>query len=308
MKPLVTLGVCVRDCEETIKDTIESIIVQDFPHDLMEVIFVDDGSEDNTLSIILNNISRMDMQVKVFSGEWRGLGPARNIVVKNAEGKYILWIDGDMLLPRDHVRRQVNFMEENPKVGIAKARYSLRHDENLVEFLENITFITEDYCAGDEWKTNLRLPGTGGAIFKVEAIRQVGGFDEALVGTGEDQDIVYRIKEAGWLVKRSKAFFYEKRPKTWRDLWRKYLWYGYGNYYLHLKNKKIFILCKMLPPAQFVAGLIRSKVAYAISHRRSAFLLPFHSAFKMTAWLQGFIKASKEHNRKSKNLRKSIHG
>jgi len=48
MKPIATIGVCVRNCEATIKEVINSIINQDFPHELMEVIIVDDGSEDRT--------------------------------------------------------------------------------------------------------------------------------------------------------------------------------------------------------------------------------------------------------------------
>jgi glycosyltransferase involved in cell wall biosynthesis len=306
MKPIVVIGVCVKDCEKTIGPSIESIMAQDFPHELIEVIFVDDGSKDKTLSIILKYVRKMDMHVKVFHGEWKGLGPARNVVVKNAEGDYILWVDGDMLLPRDHIRKQVDFMKKNPKVGIAKARYAFSSSESLVEFLENITCIAEDFSAGDEWKTNLRLPGTGGAMFSIKAIKQVGGFDENLKGTGEDQDIAYRIKEAGWLIKRSNALFYERRSKTWMGLWKKYLWYGYGDYYLYLKNRDLFILYRMIPPIQFVAGLLKSLVAYKLTRRKSVFLLPYQFAFKMTAWCLGFIKAQIERTRKTKNSERSL--
>lgn len=51
MKPKVTVGICVRNCENYIKDAINSILDQDFPHEFMELIFADDGSEDNTFSI-----------------------------------------------------------------------------------------------------------------------------------------------------------------------------------------------------------------------------------------------------------------
>jgi glycosyltransferase involved in cell wall biosynthesis len=69
------LAVCVRNCSSTVGKAIESILTQDYPHELMEVIFVDDGSEDETLSIIKDYASKMDMKVKIFRHhEWRGLG------------------------------------------------------------------------------------------------------------------------------------------------------------------------------------------------------------------------------------------
>ena len=50
LKPKVTIGVCARNCETTIGEAVESIIMQDYPHELIEVIFVDDGSTDGTPS------------------------------------------------------------------------------------------------------------------------------------------------------------------------------------------------------------------------------------------------------------------
>jgi len=290
-RPIVTLGICVKNCETSIKEAVESVLAQDFPHESMEVIFLNDGSEDKTLPVIKYCISRMDMRTRLYNSEWRGLGPARNVVVDNAIGDYIVWIDGDMILPRDHVRKQVEFMEQNPKVGIAKARYGMLPKESLVSFLENIVDVTEDAYAEDEWKTNLRLPGTGGSIYRVKAIRQVGGFDPNLKRVGEDQDAAYRVKRAGWLIYRTNAVFYERRGiKTWQSLWDKHFWYGYDHYRLYRKNRSLFTFYKMVPPASFIAGLLKSIIAYRLTRRKAVFLLPFQYAFKMTAWLLGFVK------------------
>ena len=287
MKPKVTIGVCVKNAEATIKDAVESILVQDFPHELMEVIFVDDGSDDKTLSILKSYVPKMDMRVKVFRQEWKGLGPARNVAVNNASGDYIVWVDGDMILPKDHVRKQVEFMEQNPKVGIAKAKYGMPHGENIVAALENIPFMVHDSKDGP---VNSKLPGTGGSIYRVEAIRQVGSFDSHMKGVGEDQDVAYRIMSAGWLIKMSNAFFFERREESWSNLWKKYVWYGYGNYWLYRKNKRIFRLYKMIPPAGFLAGLLYSFPAYRLTGHKLVFLLPLHFVFKSAAWCWGFVK------------------
>jgi len=287
-KPIVTIGVCVKNGAATLREAIESIISQTYPHELMEVIFVDDGSEDETPLIINEYTSKMNMDVKIFRHEWKGLGFSRDVVVKNARGKYIIWVDCDMILPKDFVRKQVEFMEKNPEVGIGKARYGFLEENSLVAFLENLPFMVYD---SKNIPLDLKLPGTGGAIFKVEAIRKVGGFDEQLRGVGEDQDIAYRIKANGWQIKRTNAYFYERRVKSWRDLWRKYFWYGYGNYHLYRKNRHILSPTRMNPVAGFLAGCLHVSDSYKLMRKKAVFLLPFHFTFKMVAWCYGFTIA-----------------
>lgn len=292
MKPKVTIGICVRNGAFTLHEAIESVMAQDYPHKLMEVIFVDDGSTDDTCSVINDYISKIDIEVKVFRHEWKGLGYSRNVVVNNAEGKYIIWVDCDMILPRDHVRKQVEFMEENGKVGIAKARYGLIGTENTIAILENFPFLLYD---SKDVPLDSKLPGTGGAIFRVEAIRQVGRFDNSLKGTGEDQDIAFRIRKAGWLIKRSHAIFYEKRARTFREVWKKWFWYGLGDYDLYLKNRDIFSIFGMSPFSGFVRGLLYIPDAYRLLRKKAVFLLPLHLAFQKFAWFLGFTHNKKSH-------------
>jgi glycosyltransferase involved in cell wall biosynthesis len=285
-KPKVTIGCCVRNGSVTLRKCIESILIQDYPHDLIEIIFVDDGSVDDTFIIIKNYLPKIDMYVKAFRQKWKGLGPSRNLVVENASGDYIIWVDADMILPKDHVRKQVEFMEANPKVGVAKAKYGLITNDNLVAMLENLPDVIDNF---DNLKS--KYPGTGGAIYRTKAIRDVGGFDDHLVGVGEDQDIAFRIRAAGWLIKRSDAYFFELRERSWSDLWKKYFWYGYGNYFLYRKNKSIFKLYRMIPPTGFLIGLLYSIVGYKRIGRRIVFLLPLHYFFKKVAWFVGFLCA-----------------
>jgi glycosyltransferase involved in cell wall biosynthesis len=286
MRARVTIGVCVRNGAAMLPRVIESIIHQDYPHELLEVIFVDDGSEDETLSIMKSYASKMDMQVKIFHHEWKGLGPTRNVVINNATGDYIVWVDADMILPKDHIRKQVEFMKKNPEVGIAKAKYELSSDRNLVALLEDISCIVEDLNSGSNC---VKLPGTGGTIYRTEAIRQAGGFDNYLVSVGEDQDAAYRIRASGWLIKMNDAYFFELRERSWSALWRKYFWYGSGNYFLYRKNKLIFKPYKMIPLVGFFAGLLYSFLAYRLIRRKVVFILPLHFAFKSAAWFLGFI-------------------
>lgn len=289
MKPTTTIGVCVKNCASCISGTIDSIQIQDYPHKFLEVVFVDDGSEDSTLSVIREYVPKLGMKTKVFSHEWRGLGPSRNVVVRNASGKYIVWVDGDMTLPVDHVRKQVEFMENHPDVGIAKARYGVLADENLIGFLENAAYVGVDLIHGG--KFTRRTVGTGGSIYRVEAIRGIGGFDDDLKGVGEDMDAELRMQEKGWLLYLgSPAIFYERRRKSVRAIWREGVWHGYGGYDNFRKGRKVFSFYKMTPVIGFLAGVWYSVVAYREIKRKRVFLLPVQYSFKRVAWCFGFAK------------------
>src|ERR1035437_3440246 len=118
MKPIITIGMCLHNCENTLSKAIKSISDQDFPHEKMQIVFVDDGSTDCTLKIAEAYAPKMDIKTKIFKTEWRGLGIARNLILDNADGEYITWVDGDELLTPNYIRKQVEFMQKNPDVGI----------------------------------------------------------------------------------------------------------------------------------------------------------------------------------------------
>ncbi len=281
MRYAVTIGVCVKNGSNSILNALESVMVQDFPHVLMEVIIVDDGSIDNTLSKVKDYSAKMDMTVKILHFDWQGIGQSRNIIAKNAEGKYIVWVDSDMVLSKSFIQEQYDFMENNLKIGIAKGIYGILPRVNLVASLENMSFVSENFkyeC------------GTGGAIYRTEALKQAGYFDSDLKLAGEDHATSFRIKAAGWLLERSPAVFYEQPRTSWNKLWIKYYNWGYGLHNACRQNPNLVILYQMIPIAGFVGGLKRSLVAYKLTRNKKNFLLPIQFIFKLTAWCLGYIK------------------
>jgi glycosyltransferase involved in cell wall biosynthesis len=258
LKPKVTIGVCVKNSEAYVKDAAGSILEQDFPHGLMEVIFVDDGSEDGTLSIIDSFVPKLDMRVKVFHHEWKGLGATRNVVVNNANGEYIIWVDGDMTLSKDFVRKQVEFMDKNPDAGIAKGKQALEPGGNLLATLETYSRAAGRMVDYNSEKAQSKSVGTGGCIYRVNAIRQVGGFDKNITGYGEDMDAEHKIRKAGWLLCTTDVQFrdYERGKILLKDLWRRYLKRGYDMHRFSCRRKGMINFYKMLPLAGFLVGLL----------------------------------------------------
>jgi len=280
-----TIGLCVKDSEATIKEAIDSVLGQDYFHEFMELIVVDGHSRDKTLSILEKQLSKADIRCRFFR-ENKGLGTARQMVVDNANGDYIVWVDGDMILAKDHVRRQVGFMEDHPDVGIAGGKFEMWLRENTIATLEGIEWVVIDHEYGQKATLRPSLHRAGGCIYRVKAIREVGGFDEHIKGALEDLDIEYRIGELGWLTYfTTDAIFHDRRKDTWRALWRENFWYGYGgHYFLHKYRRRV-------STSALLAGLRRSSVAYKLTHQKGVFLLPLLHAFKKIAWLFGFVKA-----------------
>ncbi len=283
----VTIGLCVKNSQATVKGAVNSIIAQDYPLRLMELLVVDGSSRDKTVQTIKNCLTSADLQCRFYS-ENHGLGKARQTVVENACGRYVVWVDGDMELPKDFVRKQVQFMDANPKVGIGKAKYGVDPNARLVASLENMEFLINYNREGE---TSLKYLGTSGCIYRVEAIRQAGGFDVNFKGVGEDMDAEYRVHSHGWKLYVTNAVFYERRRDSWRSLWNEYYWHGYGFRSLLNKNRDMINIGKLLPPVAVLVELTRVPKAYKLTYQKAAFLLPFHYVFKRIAWFFGFLKS-----------------
>lgn len=286
----VTIGLCVKNSQATVKGAVNSILAQDYPLELMELLVVDGSSRDQTVQTIKNCLTQGELQSK-FYFENHGLGKARQTVVEHASGVYVVWVDGDMELPPDFVRKQVEFMDSNPKVGIGKGKYGVDPNARLVASLENMEFLINYNREGE---TDLKYLGTSGCIYRVEAIRQAGGFDVNFKGVGEDMDAEYRVHSNGWKLHITNAVFYERRRDSWRSLWNEYFWHGYGWRSLLYKNRDMVNIGKLLPPIAVLVELSRVPKAYRLTYRKTAVLLPFHYIFKRVAWFFGFLSSRRQ--------------
>jgi len=281
----VTIGLCVKNCSKTIMETLKCIIEQDYPSELIEVIVVDDGSSDDTLPIIIKTLSKFPFNFKVLFTKGKGLGFARQLIVNSARGKYIIWVDGDIILPKNHITQQVRFMEQNPNVGKARAKWHIIDEKALPAKLESMRLL---YLNNPKSK-NLHLTGIGGSICRTEALRNIGGFDEKIRGAGEDIDLAIRLANS-WKITISDAVFYHHFKETWRELWQQYYWYGYGMHYVNNKHKHFIKLWKYLPPLTFLNGMKKAITAFRSKKEIIALLLPVQYTFKYVAWIVGYLK------------------
>jgi glycosyltransferase involved in cell wall biosynthesis len=107
-QPLVSILIPAYNAEKWLADTIKSALNQTWL--TKEIIIVNDGSRDNTLSVAKQFESP---SVKVITQENRGASAARNHALSYAQGDLIQWLDADDLLAPDKIAQQIKIMKTN---------------------------------------------------------------------------------------------------------------------------------------------------------------------------------------------------
>jgi GT2 family glycosyltransferase len=184
-------------------------------------------------------------------------------------------------------------MEKNPSVGVACGR-EITYGDTLVATLQSMTIFSRTLQDSPQTLTD-----TGGAIYRLDAIKEVGGFDINLKGAGEDVDINNRIGKTNWKISSSPAEFIHRHRRTWKSLWDEYFWWGYGAHYTYHKHNGGFRLKANfveLPPIAMIFGLKYAFRVYKALYQKKAFLLPVQWFFKQIAWCLGFIKSHIDHH------------
>lgn len=282
------MGVCVKNAHDIIKLALTSIVKQTFPHDLMELIIVDDGSSDNTFKVLLDFATETDIETRLYESGGKGLSFSRQMIVEKARGDYLVWIDADQEFLPDSLKTHVDFMENNPET-VAACGKELFRGETLASTLESmsIAFKNQLYSTAVD---------VAGGIFRLEAVKKVGGFDRHLRGAGEDVELVERITNAGMKISRDSAEFYHNHRRTWKALWNEYFWWGYGMHYVAHKHKRLRFPANRIPLLAFLMGFLHSVKIYKLYRQKKAFLLPLQYSFKNFSWCLGYLSSHISHH------------
>jgi glycosyltransferase involved in cell wall biosynthesis len=102
VKPLISILIPAFNAQEWIADTIRSAVGQTWPQ--KEIIIVDDGSNDQTLSVARQFASK---ELKVVTQQNQGAAAARNKAFSLCQGDYVQWLDADDLLAPDKIAQQI---------------------------------------------------------------------------------------------------------------------------------------------------------------------------------------------------------
>jgi glycosyltransferase involved in cell wall biosynthesis len=184
MAPTVSIVINTKNEERHIRRCLDSIMNQSYPLDQIEVIVVDNNSSDKTKEIADNFAREFSvLDLRIFN-----MGPERsaqkNFGVSKATGEFLLFLDADMALSKNVIRKCVEKMGESQRiVGLY-----IREDVTGKRFWSRVRMFERGFYNGT-------------AIDAVRFVRKSAfddtyGFDEVLYAC-EDWDFNKRIKELG---------------------------------------------------------------------------------------------------------------
>lgn len=216
-KPLVSIIIPVYNAEKYLEETLLSAINQTWPN--KEIIIVDDGSTDNSLSVAKKYENDW---IKIFTQKNKGASATRNKGIAEAKGNYIQFLDADDLLSRNKIALQVtqlyghtdkvsacpvvHFNNNQPDLEALKPNeYELRfykESEEPLEFLLKLYGVENNHggmIPVHSWLTPAKL------------IANVGQWDEKLT-VNDDGDFFCRIvlSSAGIVIENNARCYYRK--------------------------------------------------------------------------------------------------
>lgn len=240
--------------------------VDNFKNNICEVIIVDNGSTDGSVSYLKSNFSAKCKIIKLSKN--RGLCAAVNIGVRSTRGDLILLLSNDMVV-KENFLENIKELLNDPKV------FALTLSENRNKMLFNDGIVDIYSVPSKKIKSDQTFYLSDEAVlFKKTIWQELGGFDEKLLSPSswENIDLCYRASKRGYSVlsggegktvsKRKHISKIEERNKLlviWKNIHSKPLITKHINYLIRTILKKPSYLIILIMAFSRFPQLLKSR-------------------------------------------------
>lgn len=184
--PRVSVIIPACNAAAIVHRAVDSVLAQSFQD--FELLLVDDGSTDNTRSVLAGYGNRLQLLARDNGGP----AAARNHGLRQARGEYVAFLDADDYWKPGKLQRQVDLLDSSPETGFCSTSTEVVNTEG--------DFLNPWPCCPDAgpFPEVLFMNGTiisgstSGVLARKHLIDELGGFDEALRGF-EDPDLWIRL-------------------------------------------------------------------------------------------------------------------
>ncbi len=171
---------------EFVHGAIECIRNQTYKN--VEIIVVDDGSDDNHTREILLNIHSSDVQV--YFKENGDVASARNHGIERSNGQYILTLDADDRFHHTFLNKAIAILKQHPEVGMVTSYIKrIYSDRN--------TMVKRS--GGDISIFIISHESSASLLYRYQCWKEAGGYDEDIYGF-EDWEFAINVTKRGWTV------------------------------------------------------------------------------------------------------------
>lgn len=185
-RPFLSIIVPCYNCQEYITNTLNSVLEQIC--DDFELIFLNDGSTDNSLQVARELLQHSTLNYKIYTHENQGVSKTRNIGIKNATGRYIYFLDADDIVNADLVAKTRLASFQNPDMILF--RYEKQGEISKLNSpktsLSNLSTISA-FCRGE---INVHMCSF---IVKKEVIESNHIYFTEGISYGEDHEFILKL-------------------------------------------------------------------------------------------------------------------
>lgn len=196
--PRFSVVIAAYNAERTIEETLASVLAQterDF-----EVIAIDDGSSDATLSILLRHAA-IDPRIHVASQANQGVSAARNMGLAKARGELVAFLDADDIWHCDKLSRHAQLHDADPLLDASFARIAFCPDRaGPLKAGRTKSSVPDGYCALEDVVIENAVCTMSNLVVVRDTLAAIGGFDSAMRHV-EDQDLLARLVGNGHLLR-----------------------------------------------------------------------------------------------------------
>lgn len=196
----ITVIIPARNEEENIATCVRSILANDYPKELYEIIVMDDHSADNTYEVVqsLDEPNVRCLKLKDFlNGEVLNAYKKRaiEIAIGNSNGELIITTDADCIAERNRLRNIAALYEtENPVMIIGSVKFVI--DKSLLSVFQSLDFMSMQGITAAAHRLKLGNMCNGANLaFSKKAFYEVGGYkDIDHLASGDDYLLLMKMQ------------------------------------------------------------------------------------------------------------------
>lgn len=182
--------------QKSLLRTLDSLFIQTFPQENLEIIIVDDGSTDDTETLI-QETKKSHENLVYIKQENKGAASARNLGILHSKGDIIGFTDDDCVPAPTWIESALPYFNSKNVCGVQGVTLPLHkvsQKNKIFNFTDVVTF------KGNE---KINYYPTCNIFYMKKHLIEVGCFDEKLYSWTEDTDLAYRLIKRGYTINLS---------------------------------------------------------------------------------------------------------